>query len=122
MMRTLQKSPDITAVFGVNVSVAAGALLTLREQGIRVPERMSVISIHDAPLAELVDPPLTTVPVPLFNLGYEAARLLVHLVEQTGEATGQMLPAESLVRRGSTAPPAAAQPPSRPAATRSRKK
>lgn len=114
MLRALQKNPDITAVFGANIAVAAGALQTLREQKVRVPQQMSVISIHDAPLAELVNPPLTTVKVPLFEVGYEAARQLVGMVEQKAEAKGKMLSEESLILRGSTAPLTAAPTPAKP--------
>lgn len=121
MLRALRKNPDVTAVFGANIAVAAGALRTLRDQGIRVPEQMSVISIHDAPLAELVNPPLTTVKVPLFEVGYEAARQLVGMVEQKAEARGTTLSNEDLILRGSTAP-LTARPASVKPAPKSRKR
>lgn len=102
----LRKKIRPTAVFCSNLAMAAGALVALREKGIGVPDEMSVIGIHDAPLAELVNPPLTTVSVPLFEMGFEATQLLLRLVERVGIPDGRTLPPTDLIERGSTAPPA----------------
>ena len=58
-----------TAVVVANVNAAHGALLEARRLGLRVPEDLSIVAIHDAWTAENAWPPLTTVRMPLYELG-----------------------------------------------------
>lgn len=61
-----------TAVVVANVNAALGALLQARRLGIRVPEELSIVAMHDAWIAENSWPPLTTVKMPLYELGRTA--------------------------------------------------
>jgi LacI family transcriptional regulator len=65
--------PDFTAVFAANDQVAAGARHALTENGLRVPEDISLVGYDDLPPAE--DIGLTTVHVPHEELGRTAVRL-----------------------------------------------
>lgn len=96
--------PDVTAIFAAADLTAAGVLGALREHGRRVPEDVSLIGFDDIPLAEFLDPPLTTVRVPAVEVGEAlATRLLERLA---GDATyGRRLLPVSLVRRASDGPP-----------------
>ena len=49
----------------------------------RLPERLSIVGWGDTPLAQIADPALTTVRVPAFEVGREAARLITELIEST---------------------------------------
>jgi LacI family transcriptional regulator len=69
-----------TALFVASDAVALGALRVLRRRGLRVPEDMALVGFVDIPLAEAVDPPLTTVHVPAQGLGWGAAELLMRLI------------------------------------------
>lgn len=75
----LKKMPD--AVFCVCDAVAFGVMMTFREAGVKIPADISVMGYTDEPVAGLVDPPLTTVSQPIFEIGQEAARLLLKLIE-----------------------------------------
>jgi LacI family transcriptional regulator len=66
---------DFTAVFADSDQMAAGALVAIREAGLRVPDDLSVIGYDDVPLATDVTPNLTTVHVPHDELGRTAARI-----------------------------------------------
>jgi LacI family transcriptional regulator len=83
---------------------AIGALHAACRAGVRVPEELSIVAIHDLRPAAFVDPPLTTVRMPLGQLGHRAVQLLE---QSTPDAdieevvTGPM----ELVVRSSTAPP-----------------
>jgi LacI family transcriptional regulator len=102
--RLLSRSPKFTAVFATNLLVAAGAMMALQAAGLRVPWDVSVVGFHDAPLAQLFSPPLTTVRLPLYRMGYEAAHGLIDLLESGWRPIEKVLPPDGVVVRESTAP------------------
>ena len=105
MAALLTSSRPPTAVFATNHLVAAGAMATAARIGIAVPAQLSIASFYDGPVAELLNPPLTAVRFPLRQLGYDAASMLMDLVDGKGVGvTGIVLPHEEVVVRGSTAP------------------
>jgi LacI family transcriptional regulator len=65
-----------TALFIANVNAAFGALAEARTIGVRVPEDVSIIAMHEAWSAENSWPPLTTVKMPLYELGTRAVQSL----------------------------------------------
>ncbi len=67
-----------TAIFAANDSMAIGALSALRESGVHVPEGMAVAGFDDIPLARYMDPPLSSVHVPICQLGARAVEMLLH--------------------------------------------
>ncbi len=79
MERLLRARPD--AVFAASDAMAIGALRTLRERGLRVPEDVAVIGFDDLASARHTSPPLTTVHQPVRALGQEMARMLVSAIE-----------------------------------------
>jgi LacI family transcriptional regulator len=94
-----------TAVYVANVASAVGVLHALHAAGVSVPGDISVIAMHDMSLAGHLVPALTTVRMPLGELGARAVRLMA-----TRGATDPITevvtePAEVVVRE-STAPPA----------------
>ncbi|MBT8227246.1 MAG: LacI family DNA-binding transcriptional regulator [Dactylosporangium sp.] len=68
----LETFPDLTALIALNDSMAVGALAALRASGQRVPDGISVIGFDDMPVAEDVTPTLTTVRLPLIEMGARA--------------------------------------------------
>jgi LacI family transcriptional regulator len=95
-----------TGVVVSNVNAAMGVLLGAREIGLKVPDQLSVIAIHDSWFTDYASPSLTTIRMPMYQLGREAVRLL-HL-RLVGERPVDLLvndPAPELVKRDSTAPP-----------------
>ena len=64
------------AVFCVCDAVAFGAIKELKGKGIKIPEDVSVAGFTNEPMAELVEPTLTTVKQPIYEIGETAARLL----------------------------------------------
>jgi LacI family transcriptional regulator len=106
MAALLQETRRPTAVFVGSVLAAVGALAAARDAGITVPGELSVVGYHDTWLADHVDPPLTVVRLPLQDMGREAVRVLVDLID--GKRAQQVLvttPAPELLPRASTAPP-----------------
>lgn len=101
--RVLAERPDVTAVFAATDMVAAGVLAVCREQGVRVPEDLSVVGFDDIPLASDLTPALTTVHVPHEQLGREAVRL--GLRRDDPAATEPLVLGTHIVVRETVAPP-----------------
>lgn len=100
-----------TALVVANVNAGFGALLAARELGLAVPDQLSVVAVHDSAYAHLVSPALTTVRMPLAQLGRSGVEMLAaQMAGAAREDTTVTEPAPELVERGSTAPPAASPP------------
>jgi LacI family transcriptional regulator len=99
----LDRRPDLTALFAANDVMAFGALRELRGRGIEVPGDVSLAGFDDIRMAGYLHPSLTTVRVPMYELGREGFfRAMKGL---TGEpAEPRRLPV-TLVARESTGPP-----------------
>jgi LacI family transcriptional regulator len=93
-----------TAIFATTLLVAAGAMSVLRDEGVRIPEDMSIIGFNDGAIAEVLAPPLTTVRTPLETMGYQAAASLIQYIEGDGGFVGKTLRDTEIVERASTAP------------------
>jgi LacI family transcriptional regulator len=66
--------PDFTAVFAGDDLVAAGAMAAMRERGLRTPGDISVVGYNNDAVAQDLNPPLTTVNIPSYELGRSAVR------------------------------------------------
>lgn len=98
-------NPPPTAVFAATMMSAAGAMKAMRATGLVMPRDISIVALHDGMLAEMLEPPLTTVRLPTQEMGYEAARGLVDLIEGRVVRVARVLPPRELAVRSSTAPP-----------------
>jgi len=95
-----------TAVVAANDLIALGALQTLRERGIAVPDEVSVIGHNDMPLLDQVSPPLSSVRIQHYEMGFRAARLLLDALRATpGSDQATVVLRPTLVVRASTAAP-----------------
>ena len=94
-----------SAVFAHNDINAIGLIHALRDRGASVPEDISIAGHDDIHLAGFVDPPLTTVAWPMYELGQHSVRHLVSLGHGNQPRTPK-LPMPRLIVRRSTAPPA----------------
>src|SRR6185312_11767354 len=103
--RLLKSSERPTALFVANVRAAIGALAAARRLGLSVPGDLSLVGFHDAPVAMYLDPELTTVKMPLREMGSAAIESLLALVEGRQVEDVQVATPPELVVRGSTAPP-----------------
>lgn len=66
-----------TALFCTTDLIAISMIRALKMQGFRIPEDISVCGFDNIGYAELFDPPLTTMGVPMYNMGCEAVRMLL---------------------------------------------
>ncbi len=101
----LALSDPPTAIFASNDLMAFGAMEAAREQGLRLPEDLSIVGFDDIPQATHVHPQLTTVRQPLEEMGYHAALLLLHYIAHPdAEIERTELPTELVLRESCRAP------------------
>lgn len=100
--------PPFTAVVAANDLIALGALQVLKGRGIAVPEQLSLIGHNDMPLLDQISPPLSSIRIQHYEMGFRAARLLLEALQQTpGSSAATVLLRPTLIVRASTqAPPA----------------
>jgi len=100
MKQLLDLPEPPTAVFVASDLVAFGALVAIRQRGLIVPDDVALVGFDDVRLAHYVDPPLTTMRLPAYELGYKAATLLTQLIGgETAEEQGILLQTELVVRQ-----------------------
>jgi LacI family transcriptional regulator len=95
--------PRPTAIFAANDAMAIGALSALREDGLRVPEDVAVAGFDDIPTARYVTPPLSSVHVPIAQLGERAMELLLGAIAEPtdGGSRRVVLPTTLVIRKSS---------------------
>jgi DNA-binding LacI/PurR family transcriptional regulator len=91
-----------SAVFVASDVVALGAMAAVRERGMRIPQDVALVGFDDIFLAAYVSPPLTTVRLPAYGLGWAAGDMLIRFInEDQPPVERQMLLASELVIRQS---------------------
>ncbi len=99
----LARNKPFTALFAYNDISAIGAIKALQEQGLRVPQDVSVMGFDDIPGAAFHTPSLTTVRQPLSKMGEVAAQALLERIEHSQEYPSEIAIEPELVVRESTA-------------------
>lgn len=102
----LDSGADFTAVVAGNDLIALGCYDAMRERGLRVPTDISVVGYNDTPFSDKLNPPLTTVHIPHYQLGVKSAELLIEGIAKPDEPAVSVLLRPTLALRESTAPPA----------------
>jgi LacI family transcriptional regulator len=100
----LARKKPFTAIFAYNDISAIGAIRALQEEGLRVPQDVSVLGFDDIPGAAFHRPSLTTVRQPLNRMGEVAAQSLLDRIEGKKDYPAEMPIEPELVIRESTAP------------------
>ena len=95
--------PRPTAIFAANDAMAIGAIAALGEDGVDVPDDIAVAGFDDIPIARYVSPPLSSVHVPIAQLGERAMDLLLDAIADPADGAGQrvVLPTTLVIRKSS---------------------
>lgn len=97
----LKRRRRFSAVFAANDQMALGAILSLHQHGLRIPEDVAVIGFDDLPACAYSYPPLSSIRQPALETGQIAARALLQLL-QGNKATGQIPPPALVVRQSTS--------------------
>ncbi|RCS22883.1 LacI family transcriptional regulator [Phyllobacterium salinisoli] len=102
--RIAERGLDFTAVLAAGESLAAGAMLGLQNAGYRVPRDVSVMGMDDLPQAAFYNPPLTSIHIPMRDIGATAVDLLLDSVDSLAAGRARRIElACHIVERQSTA-------------------
>lgn len=93
---SLRDSP--TAVFAASDVVALGAMSAVHAAGLLIPDQVAIVGFDDIFLAAQAHPPLTTIRVPAYGLGWTAAEILISLIEGDQSVSSVILETELVVR------------------------
>ena len=98
----LESLPD--AIFAVNDPVATGAFVMIKEHGLKIPDDIALAGFSNTYMTSLLDPPLTTVEQPSYEIGKTAAQLLMEQINSKDEnfVPKFIVLKTSLIVRGST--------------------
>lgn len=102
--KLLAMSEPPTAIFLGNDEMAVGAYQAIRAAGLRVPDDISVVGFDDTPMASRVWPPMTTVRLPIRDMGAAAAKLLLQAEGEDRPGERIAFSPEIVVRDSTTAP------------------
>ncbi len=93
-----------TAIFAASDVVAMGAMTAIRAAGLTIPDEVAVVGFDDIFLASQACPPLTTVRVPAYGLGWTSAEILISLIEGEEDVASVILDTELVTRESCGAP------------------
>lgn len=102
-LMSLPVSPD--GIFAVSDRLAVGAIVALKQRGMRIPEDVALIGFNNEPIGSLVSPTLSSVAQPIEEIGRTAARLLLNQLNYKGKDLYpfevKILPTELVIRESS---------------------
>jgi LacI family transcriptional regulator len=106
-LRILTAHPRPTAVFASNDAMAIGAIGAFHERGLEIPEQISVCGFDDIPIAKYLRPALTSVHVPIRDLGFMSIGLALKRLRPRRKQNkpSRVLVATEIAERASCAPP-----------------
>ncbi len=100
--RALKEGIEFDGVFCANDLIAIGAIKALKVKGYSIPNEIGVIGFDDIYMAKMIDPDLTTIKQPNYEMGYRAAELLINMIEKKDVKTNKYILNTELIIRKST--------------------
>ncbi len=99
MKKLLSARPD--AVFAASDTMATGAIRTVREAGLNIPDDIAFVGFDDLPVASLEDFKLTTIRQPIAQFGAQAVEALIDLIENGTKPSRRIIMDTELIIRES---------------------
>jgi LacI family transcriptional regulator, fructose operon transcriptional repressor len=101
-MLDLAEPPD--ALFTINGLIAEGAFRAIRERNLTIPDDIALVTFDETTWSSLVQPAITLIAQPTYEIGKTAAELLMQRIADPGRSTRQVILKGQLLVRGSSAP------------------
>jgi len=97
----MKKRPD--AIFTISDRMAIGAMLAIKEKGLRMPQDIGLVGFNNEPVVSLVTPGISSVDQPAFELGKVAAKLFIETVHNNGDMSDveEVLKPKLIIRESS---------------------
>ncbi len=96
--KLLAMTPPPDAIFCSNDPMAMGSMMAIKEKGLKIPDDVAVVGFSNWFFGEIMDPSLTTVDQPGFEMGQEAARLLIRHIEMRDKDQGDPTPETKVLK------------------------
>lgn len=100
--KLFEKNKKITALFAANDALAIGAMHFYKDNGLVIPDDISIIGFDDVEADLMINPPLSTIRVPKIELGTEAMQLMVNMLKNKNSMDKKILVPVELIVREST--------------------
>ncbi|RDU38256.1 LacI family transcriptional regulator [Neobacillus piezotolerans] len=100
--KLLYEHPDVDGIFLANDMMAIGSLKILKQLGIKVPEDIAIIGFDGIKLVEMVDPEISTIEQPIYDIGVVATSRLIDMIENVHATDEEVQLDVRLVKREST--------------------
>ena len=94
------KHPD--GILAFSDQVAIGAMLAAKERGLKIPEDIAIIGFNNEPVDELLEPTLTSIEQPSFEMGVQSAQLIMNRIGNFEKSITRKVLKSNLIIRGST--------------------
>jgi LacI family transcriptional regulator len=94
--------PDFQAIYAANDRMAIGLMQGLSEKGYQAGRDYALIGYDDSEISRMTSPPLSTVKVPLFDMGQLAAKKVLHLISKDNEEASTIRLPVTLIERASS--------------------
>jgi len=98
--KLLRRHPDLTAIFAGGFEMVPACLRAVKEANLKVPEDVSILCYVDSDIMPMLDPPVSAIKWPFYEMGKQAASLLI----EPAPGKQKILFDTQLLTRGSTAP------------------
>ncbi|CAB3794361.1 LacI family DNA-binding transcriptional regulator [Pararobbsia alpina] len=102
LIQMLERAPDCDAIFCCNDDLALGALFECQRRGIRVPDDIAIAGFNDLPSSAWSTPSITTITTPRYEIGFQAAQLLLQILNGETPKKSRIDVGFTLTRREST--------------------
>jgi len=98
---SMKKRPD--AIFTISDRMAIGAMLAIKEKGLRMPQDIGLVGFNNEPVVSLVTPGISSVDQPAFELGKMTAKLFIETVHNNSDMSmvEEVLKPKLIVRESS---------------------
>ncbi|WP_368505295.1 LacI family DNA-binding transcriptional regulator [Alkalihalophilus sp. As8PL] len=100
MRQIVEMKERPTAIFTGSDEIASGMLIEAKEHRLKIPDDLAIIGFDDQPIAEIVDPKLTTIRQPVDQMGEKSIEVMLEMLDNPGmEIKNYELPIELVVRQ-----------------------
>ncbi len=96
--KLLAFNPPPDAIFANNDMLAMGAMQVIKQRGLSIPKDVALVGFSNWFFSALMDPPLSSVDQPGFEMGQEAAKLLIRQIEKKGKENADILPETKVLK------------------------
>lgn len=100
--KLLNQKPLPDAIFGINDTIAFAAMKEIKKQGLKIPDDIALVGFTDEFHSTVVDPTLTSVTHPTFEMGQQAAKLFFQVIQKKSNFEQQIILKTELVVRESS--------------------